>query len=484
MHLSEEFPISWSKQGFSAPYLEKLTHEQVQNEIEGCINVKDITTLNESKYDANKMKFHRKLLDDVTNQWRVEISNAIQNRLNILQHKMKITYTKNVNVYPYMCTLTPEQLTDILLDELKVIAIDCDLYSPTATQIYGELGLKVMHKHQMKWRAQCGITKKIQNLYKTYREILCSGHCPDNPRQLWQRIVHHSRNNGPCIFQRESVWPWEVRCDIGRTLFKILLENVKIDSNLLDNRTSQINYAPVVYSLFRNRDGISREEIRSNPVFTQLVREAKIDTIKFKTNEAPMLCPPIPWTSADSGGYLYMHTNLLRLPLQFSYQNELIRAAKPQQVYPPLDAVNQLGSIPWCVNTRVLDLAIKIFNLGGDEKLDVPLTPDSLVTDEHLKYRGITRTKFENARNVKAEKYKQTQNNLMSLYMDTKYKLSLANHYRDRAIWLPHNLDFRGRTYPGKRCFNSPSINKLMHLAHFICYPTRIPNDYLQYRLI
>lgn len=466
MRLKEDFPISKPKRGFTTADLSEATKEQIKNEIEGTIDVKDITMLDETQYAMDKVKFHRELLDQLTNKWRVDILNAIQQRMTILQHKMKTNSTQNINIYPYMCTLTPEQFTELLLDELKSIAHGCELYSPTVVQIYGQLGKKAMHKYQMKWRTQCGVSQKVENLYETYREILCSGHCPDNPRQLWQRIVHHSRETGPCIYQRDVVWPWPVRCEIGRTLFKILLEYVKIDLNVLNHKTSHVSYVPVIYTLFRNREGVSREEIRPDPVFSQLVQEAKIDTMKFKTCEVPMLCPPIPRTSVDSGGYLYTYTDLLRLPQQFSYQNELFRAAPPVQVYPVLDSINQLASVPWKVNSRVLDLVIKVFNLGGDKKLDVPLTPDSMVTDKHLGYRGIQRTQFETERSVKDEKYQKQQNELLSLYMDTKYKLSLANHFRDRPIWLPTNLDFRGRTYPGKLHTCNKFIAKLRMLMN------------------
>lgn len=407
--------------------------------------------LDPSKYLTEKVRHRREILDKLTNQWRIDIACAIRKKLGILQHKMKINSAKTVNIYPYMRLLTPEQYTEILIDELKSLAQGCELYSPTVVQIYGDLGLKVMHRYQMKVREQNGVNKKVRQLYRTYRETLCSGKCPDNPRQLWQRIVHHSRKSGPCIFHRDIVWPWPVQCDVGRTLFKILLENIKIDVNILDATRNQANYVPVVYSLFRKRDFMSREEIRPHPVFAQLMRESKQDTMRFKANEVPMLCPPLPWTSAESGGYLQSHTTFLRLPPQFSYQNELVNAVPREQLYPPLDAVNQLGSIPWQVNTRILDLAIKVFNLGGDDKLDVPLTPDDMLTDDHLKYRGITRAQLEKTRNNKDEKYIQRQNELLSLYTDTLYKLSLANHFRDRPFWLPTNLDFRGRTYPGAK---------------------------------
>lgn len=432
--------------------MSRYTAEQIENEKAGAIAVKSIAMLDTS-YLNEKVKLHREHLEKVMDQWRVDIANSIRNKLSILKHKMNTKSTKFINVYPYMCLLTPEQFTEILLDELKSLACNYELYSPTVVQIYGQLGEKVMQRYHIKLREQNGINEKIRTLHKTYCEVLCSGSCPDNPRQLWQRIIHHSQGNGPSLFHKYVDWPWGVRCDVGRTLFKILLENIKIDENLLDSKRSQVNNAPVLYSLFRKRDYISREEIRPHPVFAKLVRESKEDTMKFKTNEVPMLCPPIPWTSPNSGGYLHSHTILLRLPPQFSYQNELVKQAPHGQLYPSLDACNQLGSIPWCVNTKILDLAIKIFNLGGDDKLDVPLTPDDMLTDHHLSYRGMTKAQLEKRRHINDENYQQRQNELLSMYTDTLYKLSLANHFRDRAFWLPTNLDFRGRSYPGKLIF-------------------------------
>lgn len=390
------------------------------------------------------------MVNKLMEKWRVEIAQAIQRKWGILQHKMKINSTKSMNIYPYMRLLTPEEYTDILLDEMKSLGADSELYSPTVIQIYDMLGQKVMHKYQMKLREQNGVNEKILSTYKTYREILCSGHCPDNPRQLWQRIVHHSRDSGPCINQRDIEWPWSVRCEIGQTLFKILLENIKIDVNLLTPARQQANYIPLLYTLFRKRECISREEVRVHPIFAQLIREAKLDTMKFKANEAPMVCPPMPWTTCENGGYLHSLTHLLRLPPQFGVQNDMLKNAPVEQLYPPLDALNQLGSIPWRVNTRILDLAIKIFNLGGDLKLDVPLTPDNMLTDEQLVYRKMTRKELVQSLDRKDNAYQQRQNEILSLYTDTLYKLSLANHYRDQPFWLPTNMDFRGRSYPGE----------------------------------
>lgn len=450
LKLKTEYSISKPRHDFTETEVNERIAEQIKNESDGYVRVKSVTMLDSSKCMTEKVSHHRQLLEKLENQWRIDIPNAIKRRLNILQQKMRSKPMKFMNVYPYLCLLKPEQYTEILIDELNSLAQDCELYSPTVIQIYGDLGRRVMHKYHLKLKEQNGVNEKIRHLYKTYREMLCSGACPDNPRQLWQRLIHHSRANGPCALQENLIWPWNVQCELGRTLFKILMDVIKIDGNLIDAKSKTTNYVPIVYSIFRKRDYMSREEIRPHPTFVKLVHETKQDTMKFKANEVPMLCPPIAWTSPEYGGYLHSHTDLLRLPPSFTVQNDLVRQVPPEQLYPTLDSLNQLGSIPWRVNKRILDLAIEIFNNGGDERLDVPLTPDSMLTDTHLRYRGITRGQLQKMIHIKDDKYQQRQNELLSMYSDTLYKLSLANHFRDRTFWLPTNLDFRGRSYPGK----------------------------------
>lgn len=43
--------------------------------------------------------------------------------------------------------------------------------------------------------------------------------------------------------------------------------------------------------------------------------------------------------------------------------------------------------------------------------------------------------------------HRKKQSEMYSLWCDSHYRLSLANHFRDRPFWLPLNLDFRGRAY-------------------------------------
>ncbi len=91
-----------------------------------------------------------------------------------------------------------------------------------------------------------------------------------------------------------------------------------------------------------------------------------------------MLSPPLPWYSHRHGGYLVTNVSLVRLPPYASQQRLRLENTPSQQLYPALDALNALGSIPWRVNCAILDLAIQIFNSNGSKELDIPQPPSTL----------------------------------------------------------------------------------------------------------
>lgn len=91
-----------------------------------------------------------------------------------------------------------------------------------------------------------------------------------------------------------------------------------------------------------------------------------------------MLSPPLPWYTHKHGGYLVTNVSLVRLPPYASQQRLRLEKNPAQQLYPALDALNALGSIPWRVNHAILDLVIQIFNSNGSKELDIPQAPSTL----------------------------------------------------------------------------------------------------------
>lgn len=73
-----------------------------------------------------------------------------------------------------------------------------------------------------------------------------------------------------------------------------------------------------------------------------------------------MKCPPIPWSSVQTGGYLISPCDVVRLPSQALAQKQRLEDSKVNNIYPSLDALNQLACVPWKVNTHILDVILKV----------------------------------------------------------------------------------------------------------------------------
>lgn len=183
-------------------------------------------------------------------------------------------------------------------------------------------------------------------------------------------------------------------------------------------------------------------------LFRRLFRGAQQETLTFDTNLVPMLCPPQPWNTPNQGGYLITKSELIRLPHQAHQQWTRICEASPRNLYPALDCLNQLASVPWRVNGEVLDVVLEVFNNGGSSKLDVPQPPSVLPAPTAFpEGEELTNEKKFHMYKQKMT-HKRRQAEMYSLWCDCLYRLSLANHFRNRPFWLPHNMDFRGRVYP------------------------------------
>lgn len=73
-----------------------------------------------------------------------------------------------------------------------------------------------------------------------------------------------------------------------------------------------------------------------------------------------MKCPSIPWISPNIGGYLISPCEVMRLPHQATTQKDRLQNAKLNKLYPSFDALNQLSTIPWKVNERILDVILEV----------------------------------------------------------------------------------------------------------------------------
>lgn len=410
-----------------------------------------IPSIAENSASTENVEFYRKKLDELYGQWKIKLHDAIVRDLNSTKHKINAN-GHSVNIQPYLGALTVDEYVSLLLDEIKYLAESSASYSPTTLQLYSHLGKRVLLRYQIKLKEQNAIIQKTAKVYEEYCDLLLSDNSTDNPRQIWQRLDYHHLQNGPSLNIADQVWSWSVISSVGKFLYTIILKDLKIDLNL-NHQCDKLTPVPVFYTLLRYRDKFVKEEVKAHPVFMKFFRGSNPKTLTFDADLVPMLCPPVPWTTLNNGAYLIIHSDLIRLPGEALKQLDRIKKLKPpSQLYPALDSLNQLASIPWKVNKEVLDVIIKAFNDGGSVKLDVPQPPSAL---ENIVEEEVTQD-MEKSEKSKIylknyqEKmlFRRRQAEMYGLWCDALYRLSLANYFRDKTFWLPHNMDFRGRVYP------------------------------------
>lgn len=158
----------------------------------------------------------------------------------------------------------------------------------------------------------------------------------------------------------------------------------------------------------------------------------------------PMVIEPKPWTDITGGGY-YMQ---VKRPLKFVRS----RTKDIRQVYAQVDmpnvykAVNAIQSTAWTINTPVLDIMQDIMSWTNiPDVLDLPsrfpsekpIRPADATEDEHKAWKKAAHTWY------------QLDNKRRSRRLRFDTILATAEKYRnDKAIYFPHNVDFRGRVYP------------------------------------
>ncbi|XP_055836437.1 DNA-directed RNA polymerase, mitochondrial [Episyrphus balteatus] len=439
--------IMQSKEGFTKEQLQQMARDQLKIELDGSITIKSI----ENTKEFANADFCREKMEELYTIWKTQINTAVNRDLNTLRAQIRYNSQGNMTYYTYLKILDSSQYVDILLKEIRMLAEGSETYSPTVGQLYKNLGMKVQQRYQIEQKKRNGILEKVGEIYGTYCDKWEEGTTNDNPRQIWQRLVHEKRPSGPSMDIIEAQWPKNVLAGVGRFLYNILMRDIKIDSYILraKNKNKQSNLMPAFYTLFRNQGRLMKEEVKPHPVLARLLRASRQQTLTFDSNLVPMLCPPQPWSTPYNGGYLLNKSELIRLPHQAVQQWQRIKDANPRDLYPALDSLNQLASIPWRVNTDILDVIIEVFQNGGNNKLDVPQPPNSLPSLPKVPDRDSGISNVERAKLFKEKMlHRRKQSEMYSLWCDTLYRLSLANHYRDKVFWLPHNMDFRGRVYP------------------------------------
>jgi DNA-directed RNA polymerase len=156
----------------------------------------------------------------------------------------------------------------------------------------------------------------------------------------------------------------------------------------------------------------------------------------------PCVVPPKPWDGLVGGGYW---SGMTPKPLRLIKSRRESYEGDPARLGPVLEAVNVLQGTGWKVNARVLALLTEVWVHGLDlpvlppkEPLPLPPKPFDINVNE------VTRTAW------KREATKVYEHNATTIHkrMAVANTLNVAQMFKDEAaIYMPYQLDFRGRIY-------------------------------------
>ncbi|CAN0414773.1 unnamed protein product [Pylaiella littoralis] len=196
-------------------------------------------------------------------------------------------------------------------------------------------------------------------------------------------------------------------------------------------------------------------------IFSKMVDEdiSRLATPRF----VPMLVPPSDWVRPDQGGFLRLHSQIMRTRGEAAQKRALARADL-RKIY---HSLNCLGKVRWRINGHILDTVltclrdkIAVGDLPVGEDLPLPPVPEGVIVDGRGMLRAPTKQDGEEEEDFKerrkrhyayrrlVEKVKQKNASMHSLRCDMKIKASIAKEFRGHVIYFPYNMDFRGRTYP------------------------------------
>nr|XP_030112445.3 DNA-directed RNA polymerase, mitochondrial isoform X1 [Taeniopygia guttata] len=439
---SRETMVSYPKLDFSVKELQELFQQQLEMELKNTVTIESVEAAKPLTPQAIKA---RELLGTLRSQWHDAILQALQNSKRSMARPKRLS--KYNILYPYLCLLPDEEYVDIMMQVLN----DLSPQGESLAVLARELGSKVYDRYIIQRKLRSGQLEKVQEIYENYIQLLAKDSQPKQymPREYWEKLVAEA-GFGPSLNLKTCSWPCVLLMRLGMHMLELLVKAVKVPRNIL-NRRLESKPVPVLYHVYSFYSNWQVGLIRPHPVFSQLVSNAAETTLTFNSSAMPMLCPPVPWTSPTFGAFVLNDTKLMRFMDETTYHQQLLEQCPLVNLHAVLDALNQLGNCAWKINQPVLDIIISIFNDKGNEKLDIP-PPLS----EAPKPPTPPSNSSSWSKSFKHEVFlcKKKAAEMHSLRMDALYKLSIANYVRDKVFWFPHNMDFRGRTYPCPPYFN------------------------------
>ncbi|XP_069864625.1 DNA-directed RNA polymerase, mitochondrial [Dipodomys merriami] len=449
---TQDGPTSYPRLPLPLKTLQDLFQEQLRMELEANISVESVEKA--PKLDRPVLEA-RKTLKALRAQWEAALHRVLQETKARMARE---AHQGQPSLYPFLCLLSEKDLVGLLMQALQALPSQGE----SLMFLAHDLGIRVFNRHAVQQKQLNHQLQELEQRYLRYLHLLASDTqvaTPCLPRQYWEAL-------GAPDMPPLQPWPMPLLMKLGRHLAEMLVQAVEMPHNLGTSQGSR-KLIPVLYHVYSFRSFRQIGILKPHPAYTQLLATAAESTLNFESTDVPMLCPPLPWTSSHTGAFLLSPTKLMRGVDGNLQHQRLLESCPATDLHGALDTLTQLGNCAWRVNGRLLDLVLEVFLDKGSVRLGVPPP----VSEAPQPPEGVLPPNTPPARKAEVRRELahclKVAREMHSLRMEALYRLSLAQHLRSRIFWLPHNMDFRGRTYPCPPHFNHLGSDLARSLLQF-----------------
>ncbi|KAF1919513.1 hypothetical protein BDU57DRAFT_546159 [Ampelomyces quisqualis] len=398
--------------------------------IYGVMNAKPIQALMHQWYHA------------LVPLWKKELA-RVKKTLN---HESTETATDPAYLYgPWLEQCTPETLAAITVSR-AVSALVADKRDTT-------------HKHIFKISAvTVGIGREVQEVINSTTRLRHENFLKKQRKELRQELgvrlnrttddLKNDKVTAPasaCNVKYQKI-PVDARTSIGALAIELLLSSATITATAQDPKTGKqlTSTQPAFQHTMAFDRGRKTGFLTPHPHF---VAKLDQDPLNIEGVRLPMIVEPKPWVGFEDGGYYTVPQRVVRQKggdtSQRAYAESAIENGDMRQVLAGLDV---LGRVPWQINLPVLTVMAEVWNKGEGVG---GLIPEHPVLQRPM---DLSPDASHSERVKWAKKMQQYENDKAALHSQRCFQnfvLETARAYsREKAMYFPHSIDFRGRAYP------------------------------------